>query len=183
MRLNRKTIAIVTICILLAGSAVASAVLVFGNAGIDNEPQSRQMFDTVMVEGWRQGPGNDTSKVLFSNANPDGTSTCFTSIEYYSGMVDIDSALADGELNLAFGGNKVTKIGTQPLDLQTLTSSRPYELHQYQIDSDGSSIMGGHSIGYIKLDGGYIKIYANCNTAEDLASTIPALKSYRLISE
>src|SRR5690606_34172255 len=110
-------------------------------------------------------------------ARADGTTACFTSIEYYEGLVDVEARIAEGEATLAWGGNTVTPLGTQEMSLRTLDGDKIYQLHQYKIDSSGMPIKGGHSIGYLQLNGGYIKIYANCDTADDLPSAIPALQA------
>ncbi len=140
------------------------------------------MFDFTGSGGWRQGPSNESSMALFSPAASDGTSACFTSIEYYGGEIDINAEIEKDEQQIKAGGNSITPLGIQSMIIRTPAGEQQYELHQLKITSSGSasSIMGGHEIGFVQLQKGYLKIYGNCNTAEQLPSTIPALKAYKL---
>lgn len=118
---------------------------------------------------------------LFSDAADDGTSQCFTSAEYYTGANDIESLHAQSSSELSGDGRTVTALGAEPMLLQTSSGTKPYMLHQYDIDttSGAHEQMGGHAIGYIPLTDGYIKIYANCNHAYQLSTTTAALEAYR----
>ena len=146
-----------------------------------NNTEVKSMFAFTPPKGWRQGPHNQTSMAAFSPARADGTSACFTSAEYYTGTVNLAKAIQKDTDGIIQGGNTVTQLRTQPLTIQTYQGPKQYELHQYSVNSPSSStIMGGHAIGFVSFDSGHLKIYANCNTAEELPTTIDALQAYTL---
>lgn len=141
----------------------------------------KSMFSFTPPNGWRQGPSNETSMAAFSPSLVDGTSACFTSAEYYAGTVSVESALQKDADTITHGGNTVTALNPQMLAIQTPEGSKQYELRQYKVESSSSNpIMGGHSIGFVPLTDGYLKIYANCNAADELPDTLPALRAYTL---
>lgn len=145
-------------------------------------PQEKSRFAFTGLAGWRQGPSNETSMVLFSPASANGTSVCFTSAEFIIGMVDIPTDVQKNKDLMASSGLGVAAIGAPTLTLSTNEGSKQYQLHQFHITSPTpGQVMGGNAIGYVQLSDGFIKIVANCNTAEQLPMTIPALEAYRVL--
>ena len=142
----------------------------------------KPMFSFIGVTDWRQGPTNETSMALFGKEREDKTSACFTSIEYHRGTVDIQSEVQKMIKNSNGLGNTIAEISTQPLSLNTMNGNQAYELHQYQATGSSSSTkpMGGVEVGYLQLDDGYVKVNGNCETYDELQTTIPALQAYKL---
>ncbi len=148
-------------------------------SAVKDSLQSMFVFDAP--SGWRQGPSNEVSMAAFSTAQPDGTSSCFMSAEYYDIAIKETDAVKKNEEDIAQGGNTVTAIGAQTLAINTPEGKKQYTLHQYKIVSSGQdALMGGHSIAFVPHKTGHLKIYANCNTVEELPITIPALEAYRI---
>lgn len=152
------------------------------SANPDNNQQSKPMFSFAGADGWRQGPSNDTSMVLFGPSSADGTSACFTSIEYKTGTVDIDEALSDQVANMA-GSNTVMALeNTLESTIAAVTAAIKYDLYQYRITSEGSEqTMKGLELGYVQFDEeGYLKIDGHCNEFDELSTTLPALAAYQV---
>lgn len=137
------------------------------------------MFEFAGIEGWMQGPSNSTSMALFNSHALSEEAPCFTSTEYYDGTVDMPAQLKKSQQDMAAGGYVVTALGVKTLTIQTQSGARQYDMHLSRVTTTAGSgkIMGGHAIGYVQLRSGYLKIYGNCNTAEELPRVFPALEA------
>ena len=134
------------------------------------------MFEFTGLDGWRQGPSNETSMVLFGNARDDGTSSCFVSAQYEPGVVDVSKRLARAQRDVT-----AEKLPSASGVLKTEQGDKPYELHQFHVSGTGDiELMGGLGLGYVQLARGYVQLEAHCNTHEELASAVVALQSYRV---
>jgi len=181
---KRKLVIFILFCVLI-GVTIGGIIVVRNNptsTQATTEP-AKPLFSFTGADGWQQGPSNETSMALFSKAAADGTSVCFTSIEYKTGTVDAAVEIQKNHDVLSGDGRVVSVIGVPMLMLRTATGDKQYQLHQFQISSpDPSQVMGGNELGYVQLSDGYIKILGNCNTAEQLSTTIPALQAYKFIA-
>lgn len=140
------------------------------------------MFEFTGAEGWRKGPNNATSMVLFNSNNPAEKSPCFTSAEYRRGTIDIDAEINKDRQILIDDGYDVTPLDTEVLRIMTSAGPKEYELHQSKIASpEGlSKIQEGKAIGYLPLQEGYLKTYSICEKSEDLPRTFTALEAIKL---
>lgn len=183
---NRKKIIVITLCclVVIAGLVVADFVESNMHATAKTTTITKPTKQMVIFTGaadWRQGPTNETSMALFSKAAADGTSACFTSIEYKKGTIDIAAALQQNLKTQTANNNTVTPMATQTLTLQTTSGDKAYELHQYKtVSTQGEKLMAGNEIGYLQLSGGYVEILGNCNSEEELPSTLVAFRAYKL---
>lgn len=140
------------------------------------------MFAFTGADNWRKGPSNKTSIALFNNADTGGESPCFASTEYYEGAIDVTVELQKNQQTLRNSGYEVTPFSTKTLAMRTPGGDRQYELHLSSVASpDGlHKVMGGNALGYLQLLDGYLKIYGNCNKAEELPRVFPALEAVRV---
>jgi hypothetical protein len=143
---------------------------------------TKSLFSFTGAPDWRQGPTSQTSMALFGKERQDGTSACFTSIELKRGKVDLNAELLKRQDNLKKTGGSMTQTSASNSSLTTSSGAKQYELRQYSIDGGSGSkdAMKGLELGYVQLDSDYIEISGHCETAEGLATTIPALQAYRL---
>lgn len=139
----------------------------------------KSQFSFQSVDGWRQGPSNETSMALFHKAD-DG---CFVSVEYKKGTLDATAELQkilDSHKN---SGYTISTDEIVPMSMLTNAGQKEYQLHKYLIDSNGataeSKLMGGNAFGYVALSNGYIEIEGYCNTVEQLTVAIPALQALK----
>ena len=107
--------------------------------------------------------------------------SCFTSVEHKSGTVDAAAELQKTQASLTSEGYTVTPGSAQTLTMQTNTGLQQYELQQSSITTPtgANKILGGQEFGYLQLSNGYLKIMGNCETADELPSTIPALRAIK----
>lgn len=140
------------------------------------------IFEFMGADGWYQGPSNATSMALFSDANADGISSCFTSAEYYPGTVDVVAQLQKNTQHLSGSGYQVLSLGAKSLTIQTSAGDKQFVLHQSKVvaSEQAGKIMSGNALGFLQLSNGYLKIYGNCRSADELSSIFPALESYKL---
>jgi hypothetical protein len=137
-------------------------------------------FDVAKASDWRQGPTDKVSMALFGEARADKTSACFTSVQYKTGTVDADAELQKQQRDYNVTGGSMALLGSVTSTLQTVGGEKSYDLRQYAVESsDDLKVMGGLEIGYLQLGNGYIKVDGHCEAAEELNSTIPALKAIR----
>lgn len=134
------------------------------------------MFTTSGVSGWWQGATSKTDMALFES-NHD----CFTSVQYKTGTVDAAADMQTATTKQAAAGGTVTPGAVVSMNLQTTDGTKSYDLHQFTTTSADPSdkAMQGMELGYVQLANGYVKVQANCNTADQLPSTIPALNSVK----
>ena len=142
---------------------------------------SQPKFSFTGAAGWRKGPSNDVSMALFGNERADRTSACFTSIEYKSGTVNVQSELQEMVDGFKSQGTMLERAPV-PSILHSAKGDKQYDLHQFNAVSANKEVrvMGGVEVGYVQLDTGYVKISGNCETFDELPSTIPALQGYKL---
>ena len=181
IRLNRYTVGILVFLVVTA----TCAVVVMRHNRTDAGPAVKpavgaavpSQFSFSGTPNWRQGPTNKTSMALFHNIRD----SCFTSTEHYAGTVDAAAELQKAEASLTSRGYTVTPGSTRTLTIQTNTGPQQYELKQSSVitPSSASKLMGGQEFGYLQLTNGYLKIYGYCETAEQLAATIPALQAVK----
>lgn len=140
------------------------------------------VFTFTGATDWRQGPSNETSMAVFGKARKNGTSACFVSMEYKTGTVDEATQLQEDYATIAGGGHTATALGAQTLTLRTALGDKQYSLHQFKVTSPegAGQLMEGTEIGYLQLREGYVKVIGNCETAEELSSTLSALQAYSL---
>ena len=138
-------------------------------------------FSFTGAAGWVQGPTNKTSMALFhgsSIAQP-AADGCFTSIEHKTGTVDVAAQLHKQQASLASSGATMMALSTPTTTIQTTAGPQRYQLHQYRLTGGSTQLMGGLELGYVQLSDGYLVMQGHCNTADQLAVTIPALQAYR----
>ncbi len=106
---------------------------------------------------------------------------CFASAEYHAGTVNVAVELQKNQTTLSSTGHTVSLAGTQNLALQTGAGPIQYQLQQYNLGGSDNAgrIMEGQEFGYAQLSGGYVKLMAYCNTADELTATIPALQAFK----
>jgi hypothetical protein len=143
---------------------------------------TQSMFSFAGATDWRMGPRNGTSMALFGKRDADGMSPCFTSVLYTPGSIDIATKLEQTEslaMGTGDGSTTTTPLGTQTLTMQTTEGKRQYSLDQFKVASPPGQdhLMEGQEFGYLQLTNGYIKITGNCETADGLTTTIPALQA------
>ncbi len=183
----RRTKLIISLAAAIVIIAGVAAVLIYGNktpskSEVKNEStQPTPMFSFTGANDWRQGPSNETSMALFGKARDDQTSACFTSIQYRTGTIDIAAELKEQQDSMAAMGTPLTQIAATPVTLKTTKGDKEYDYHQYNMATNSTEdIMRGLGLGYVQLDEGYVQIDGHCNTAEELASTVPAIEAYKL---
>jgi hypothetical protein len=144
-------------------------------------PEAKSKFSFTGSTDWRKGPSNDTSMALFGKTRTDGTSACFTSIEYKTGTIDVQAELQKVISDFNKSGGTMTEMATVPAVLRTTNGDEQYNLHQFNAvsASKDNKVMSGVEVGYVQLDGGYVKVSGNCETFDELPSTIPALQAYK----
>jgi len=180
--MNRRAVVIAGLGIALIIAGVIGVVLfrdkTKASTDLSNNQQSEPMFSFAGADGWRQGPSNETSMALFGPSRADGTSACFTSAEYKTGTVDIDTELSKQAKNVA---HAVTLKNTLESTITAVSGAIKYDLYQYGITDESSEpLMKGLELGYVQLVGGYVEIEGHCNEFEELTTTLPALAAYRL---
>lgn len=153
--------------------------IVNGASEAANQTKSKFAFSGAAT--WRQGPTSENSMALFGEKQADGTSICFTSIEFKPGTLAVATEIQRQEKLLVTMGNSITKEGIMKMTLRTPGGDRPYDLHQYAVTGKGDAkLMGGLELGYVQLADGYVKIDGHCETAGELVTTLPALRAYKL---
>lgn len=130
-------------------------------------------FSFSGMNGWWQGATNKTSMAVFRNDQK-----CFISAEYKLGTVDVTTALQQIQAGLAKSGFVSSPGAVQALTLQTSAGPQQYRLHQFTVSGSGAlKVEGGQAYGYLPLDRDYLFVQASCDTANDLPTTIPALRA------
>lgn len=147
------------------------------STGPTSTEPAESRFSFTGTDGWRQGPTNGTSMALFQNGQG-----CFASVEYKKGMVDVAAEREKQQSNDAKVGVTSTQIGSLAVTLQSDDGQKQYQLHQYSASGEvaGQKIKGGQAFGYLQLTDGYLEVEAHCDTADQLPSTIPALRAIKL---
>lgn len=183
---KRKVVLGLIIISVISLGGISSYVLLRNNsvqavADINTEVAA-SVFTFTGATDWRPGPSNETSMAVFGKARENGTSACFVSMEYKTGIVDETAELQKNQKIMNEGGRTVTALGMQILTLRTAQGDKQYNLHQFKVTSPAGAgqLMEGTEIGYLQLSDGYIKIIGNCNTAEELPTTVLALQAYKL---
>lgn len=131
-------------------------------------------FDADAAPGWRKGPGNDSSIVLFKNDHD-----CFISIHEESGAIDENTRRSNLKYSLQDQGYTVTSGAANPVTLQTQTGEQRYQLYQYTVTGQGTSekLYEGQALGYVPLSDGNLAIEAYCNPGNLLPEVMPALEA------
>ena len=185
----RISVCVIVVAILAVAVLFATGIIstVKNTQESANSPESakvaeKELFSFIDIEGWRKGPSNATSMAVFGNDDLTKVSPCFISVEYKKGTVDEDKKHLDNLETLTKTGDfDVEELQTATLGMQTTKGKATYSLHLLRLNSSGGQdIMSGNGLGYLQLSDGYIKITANCNTAEELPSTFPALESIKI---
>lgn len=185
---RKKLIVYLTVLFIIVIASAVAVLLIRNKTEASTTPgiPARQisMFKFTGAENWRQGPANKTSMALFNSTDPKGESPCFTSTEFYNGDIDEKAQLLKSRKSLKKSGHTVKSLGTKTLSIRTNTGNKKYTLHLSQVSSPKGTIeiMGGNAIGYLQLSNGYLKIYGNCNSAEDLPNIYPALQAVTMNS-
>lgn len=136
----------------------------------------KSTFSFNGTNGWRKGPTNGASLALFSDDH-----SCFTSIERKHGVVDVAMELQKIQDGLASNGYTSTPNAIVSATLATDTGSQQYQLHQYAVSSvkSGVQLYGGQEFGYVPFSNGYLFVQGNCNTTNELPTTLPALQAIK----
>lgn len=140
------------------------------------------MFSFDGAEGWHKGPATSTSMALFSPADHSGLSPCLVSAEYFKGTVNPAAEQSQNRKKLAVNGTSVTNLGDQNTVIRTAKGLKKYALTQYGVttpDGQDNPVMGGNELGFVQLGDGYLKLVGKCDTADQLPSTIAALKALK----
>ena len=166
--------------IIIAVSCIAYFIHSKAAAPVQKPVAEQSMFEFTGAEGWRKGPTNATSMALFSPTNDDGTSECFTSIEYKTGIIDVPAELEKQQTSVASSGATISPINTQATFIGTNAGQKPYETHYYTIRGGDEQLMGGLGLGYLQFSKGFVEVESHCNTAEQLPSTVPAVQAYSI---
>lgn len=171
--------ALVTILMIsIAGLTIAYLNSNLASQPSDSQPKAKPMFSFSGADGWRQGPSNQTSMALFGPSRKDGTSACFTSIEFKPGRVDIKLKLAEHAKSLAKSGGSSTEIAKTTNRLTMIGTAVRYQFHQFRL-SGVDNIKQGLGLGYIQLANGHVEVMASCDKAQEITATIPALQAYK----
>lgn len=176
---------IATVLVLLAvGAVTATGAFVLHNNRTQAAVAKKQpvgaavpsKFSTAGVSGWWQGATRETDMALFENNHH-----CFTSVQYNKGTVDIAAGLKKATTSQPGLEFTATASPVLQLILQTNDGPQRYDLHQYTLAMPGSSepLMHGLELGYVQLNGFYIKLEGHCNEPDQLADTLPALQSIK----
>lgn len=177
----RSRPSLIVVSVLIVASIVAAGIMYArrsdAEATTSVKPAAKAIqsqFSFSGATGWRKGPANATSLALFSDDR-----SCFTSMEYKAGTIDVAATLQKQQDDLATSGVVVSQGGPVEASMQTNATTQRYELHQYSLSGGSEKLMGGLALGYIQLPKGYIEVQGHCNTAEQLPTVIPALQAYR----
>ncbi|HET6622481.1 MAG TPA: hypothetical protein VFG56_00935 [Candidatus Saccharimonadales bacterium] len=177
----------VIILALLAIIATVFAVVVTerggGEAASSAAPESSETHEPRFLfggaTGWRKGPSNETSLALFG-PNHD----CFASVQYKDGSIAADKAERQKtDKYFSDRGYVATTIDTAPMTMRTTDGQQNYELHQSAVATPAGAdkVKGGQEFGYLQLSSDhYLFVEGYCDTAEQLPTTIPALKAIKL---
>jgi len=176
------------------GFYVADAVQPQEKAGTQVERPSFT-FDAAIAPDWFSGAnywpdaneytGNQVTEadlpVVSMTVNL-GTATkpgpCFITYSYKNGPIDVAAEIKNIEI---FSVNKsegliLSKLGEKSVTMKTSEGSKDYQINQYEFAGPGSSSMAkGAQFAYIPLKDGHVEIRGYCETAEQLADTMPAL--------
>lgn len=185
--INRYVFGIVALAI-LAGIVVTVSIIRTNTtkAVPSSKPhvaKAVSQFSFVATQGWWQGATNTTSMAVFSD-----TGNCFVSAEHKTGSIGTQRVKQQKiDASLASAGHVITPLPTQTLSITTNTGVRQYRLEQASVanpvgatSQNGSKVEGGQEFGYVPLsDNDYLVIKGYCDTSDQLASTLPALRAIR----
>lgn len=178
----KKFIMPVLAIILVSAVAVVVAALLRYAAAKDSavaeESQVTSMFsfDASMATGWREGAKNDVSMAVFGEADAE---SCFISTEYKVGAVDIESELKGIYDDGKKVGFTLKNVASTMLELRVDGELIEYELHQTDISVQPGSdpVKEGQGIGFVQLEGGYVKVLSLCDETKQRTLTYPALEA------
>lgn len=179
-RLMFVALGIIVLMVLILGFIYLGSRSNGTSDALQAEKSVKSMFSFAGSNGWYQGPTNSTSMALFSPADHAGISPCFTSAEYHKGSVNTRIEQSENRNNLEKSGATVVVSGNQKMSINTQNGTKNYTLEQYNVvppSGRTNPILGGNELGFVPLKDGYLKIYGNCDTVDQLPSTIPALKA------
>jgi hypothetical protein len=182
LELNPYTISTLALAVVLVATL---GVIIMKHDATDAVPRTKLTMGGVAVvsqftfpglTGWRQGATNETSMTLSSNNR-----TCFTSIQHKIGMVDVTAILQKTQAKLAISGYTSAQLATPTVAIQTNLGTQQYKLHQYSVTSQPGTtrVQAGQEFGYILFANGYLEVQGYCNTANELATTLPALQAIK----
>lgn len=178
---SKRTILIISAFIIVMATAI---VIVTKHGAAKATPSAKPALATAVksqfsftgVSDWTQGATRMTDMALFHKYD------CFTSIQHKTGAIVTDKEQRQKiRERLIADGNTVVAVATPTVTLQTKTGQLSYELQQFNMTppAGGEKIKSGLESGYIQLSDSYLYIEGNCDTAEQLASTIPALQAIK----
>jgi len=180
-RLNRYTSGILVFLFV----ATVSAIVAIQPSRTDTKPAitpavgaaAPSQFSFSGTPNWWQGATSKSDMALFHTIRD----SCFISVQHKTGTVDAAAELQKSSASLTSQGYTLTPGSTQTLTLQTNTGPKQYELQQSSVTTPvgASKVLGGKELGYLQLSNGYIMIMGNCETAEQLSATIPALQAIK----
>lgn len=177
--INRYTLGISAI---LIGAVVTYGVLSFKNSTTeaaspksDTTQSTESYFSFTGTDGWRQGPTNKTSMALFHGHD------CFVAVEYKDGTVDVTAEIDRIQAGLVKMGYTSLAGAVLTVPSQSSEGHQQYRLHQYSVAGSGSTgqIKGGQEFGYLQFQDGYVEVEGYCDTADQLPTTLPALKAVK----
>lgn len=172
-----------TVTVLISVALIVGALIAFFLLRPDpslsaqtTEPQSK--FSFTGAEGWFQGATNETSMAVF---NTNDTMSCFVSVEYKVGTVDIQEEvlLLESAASKRGAGYQVVFMDSVDMTLKTSTGPLSYSLNQSQVTtSEGADkLKAGQEFGIINLDSHHIKVMGYCDEPSELEATLPALRA------
>lgn len=113
-----------------------------------------------------------------SNQHDDG---CFINYAYYDYQLDdLSSAYKNYEDRKTKWG-ELKQIDSLEQSIMTHEGTVPYELRQYDYTiNTEEDILSGYQIGFAAMANGHLRIEGVCETADDLALTLPVLAAVTL---
>jgi len=189
----RKLI-IILLAILVVATAAATMFIVLRNLNTSHEPKSAPSgefvfsFDSAKAPGWYRSAMDPTTtesrnSILLFDHDPSAPfdakhpQSCHVSAFMQPGTVDIAAKLS--KIEAKNDSTTTSRTGTQPMTLQTSVGAKSYELYQYKTTpAEGAEpLKEGYAYGFVQADKHFIELQAVCDTAEQLASTIPAFQA------
>jgi|GEM_PF-1670233 len=140
-------------------------------------------FTFTGAADWYQGPTRKGDMALFHKIQD----SCFVSVQHITGTTIAAHQAKKHKFDAqeAAGGHTVTPFAVQNMTLQTNTGVKQYQLQQTNTTNpagastaNGSQLDEGNEEGYVPLGtNDFIYVEGHCETAAELAATIPALQA------